>query len=740
SDGTPVAINRTVYSILMNTFRLDSETIEESIDRIAELTGREELRSKAEQVLSTGPKWKSVALVDNLSFGDISPILERLYQLPGIIVEKRHRRHYPLRSLVGHVTGYTGAISAGQLERYLEDGYLPEDRIGKLGSELQFEPLLRGTHGREVYVQDASGRRRSRRAVQPAIRGNDIVLTIDLALQTFADDLLTGHRGAAIVMDPRNGAILALVSKQDYDPNYPMRGMHDGLASQYNKVIQFGGYSPASTFKLVTGSAALLMGLDLQQKENCTGTYEVRLPDGGTQVYYCDPRYGHGRLDFYGAIQRSCNVFFYRLADRAGGRRMIETARAFGFGEPTGIDLKPEGRGVLARPGVDRIYQGSVIQMGIGQGALIAVTPIQLINAYATLANGGRRYRPHLLKEIRLANQLLDPKLKAELMEQYSLSEVDRGTSETILLYQPEVLSELPLDEFQRRALLEGFRRVVQKPGGTGFKVGFKPEWNVAGKTGSAEVAGQEKTDGWFVAFAPVENPEVAILVLIEGEGHGGSTAAPIVRELMAAALEPSPVGGWFSDASGDSGGAAATGAVTVDGTTRPLPRPFLVLATQNPFEFEGTYPLPESQLDRFLIRLKIGYPTREQELLVLKNQRLSHPLERLTPVVTAADVLFLQETTRAVRVDEGILDYIVSLAQQSREAPELAVGISPRGSLCLRRSAQALALVRGRDYVVPDDIKELALPVLAHRVVPDASGGSTNRAEEALTAILESL
>ena len=177
---------------------------------------------------------------------------------------------------------------------------------------------------------------------------------------------------------------------------------------------------------------------------------------------------------------------------------------------------------------------------------------------------------------------------------------------------------------------------------------------------------------------------------------------------------------------------------VSVDGQTRPLPRPFLVLATQNPFEFEGTYPLPESQLDRFLLRLRIGYPTPAQEREVLRAQQLSHPIESLTTVLTGEQVLALQETTRRVRVDDSILDYIVALAQRSRSSSRLAVGVSPRGSLALRRAAQGLALVRGREYVVPDDVKELLLPVLAHRVVPVDGAGARERAEEALLEVME--
>ncbi len=157
---------------------------------------------------------------------------------------------------------------------------------------------------------------------------------------------------------------------------------------------------------------------------------------------------------------------------------------------------------------------------------------------------------------------------------------------------------------------------------------------------------------------------------------------------------------------------------VSVEGQTHLLPPPFLVLATQNPFEFEGTYVLPESQLDRFLIRLRMGYPLRSQERLILSSHRIGEPVESLTPVLTAAEVVALQQTVREIRVDDAIADYLLDLVHATREAEDLHVGVSTRGGLALYRAAQSLALVSGRDYVVPDDIKTLAAPVLAHRVV----------------------
>src|SRR5947209_16456978 len=157
---------------------------------------------------------------------------------------------------------------------------------------------------------------------------------------------------------------------------------------------------------------------------------------------------------------------------------------------------------------------------------------------------------------------------------------------------------------------------------------------------------------------------------------------------------------------------------VSVEGKTYPLEPPFLVLATQNPFEFEGTYVLPESQLDRFMIRIRMGYPVRAEERQILTSHRRGEPVETLRPVLTTADVLALQRSVRSVRVDDAIADYMLDLVHATRESEDLHVGVSTRGALTLYRAVQGLALVSGRDYVVPDDVKALAVPVLAHRVI----------------------
>jgi MoxR-like ATPase len=157
---------------------------------------------------------------------------------------------------------------------------------------------------------------------------------------------------------------------------------------------------------------------------------------------------------------------------------------------------------------------------------------------------------------------------------------------------------------------------------------------------------------------------------------------------------------------------------VSIDGRTRPLGSPFLVLATQNPFEFEGTYPLPESQLDRFLMRLAVGYPDRIAERNILVQHRAGEPVDHLQPVIGAADVLALQARVRQVRVDAALADYVLDLIEATRRHPEVTLGASTRAGLSLYRATQAAALIDGREFVIPDDVKRLAPAVLAHRIL----------------------
>ncbi len=174
---------------------------------------------------------------------------------------------------------------------------------------------------------------------------------------------------------------------------------------------------------------------------------------------------------------------------------------------------------------------------------------------------------------------------------------------------------------------------------------------------------------------------------------------------------------------------------ITVDGVTRKMPSPFHVLATQNPIEYEGTFPLPEAQLDRFLLRINIGYPSPAEEITIAERQQYVHPIEQLSHVVDASDVLILQETVKKIYVDDLVKQYIVTLVEATRHHESIFLGSSPRGSLALFRTAQARALLQGREFVLPDDIKALAEPALAHRSLLSSGGRSSAKGIRAIIA-----
>jgi MoxR-like ATPase len=174
---------------------------------------------------------------------------------------------------------------------------------------------------------------------------------------------------------------------------------------------------------------------------------------------------------------------------------------------------------------------------------------------------------------------------------------------------------------------------------------------------------------------------------------------------------------------------------VTADGVTYPLPRPFLVLATQNPIEFEGTFPLPEAQLDRFLLRMRLGYPSEDAEIRMLRDQRGGHPIERVEVVASGDELPALWSTVAAIHVDEVVERYMLDIIRATRDHPELAIGASPRGSLAIYKTAQALAALRGRDYVIPDDVKEMVPLVLPHRLVLKPESELRGRTAAAITA-----
>lgn len=180
---------------------------------------------------------------------------------------------------------------------------------------------------------------------------------------------------------------------------------------------------------------------------------------------------------------------------------------------------------------------------------------------------------------------------------------------------------------------------------------------------------------------------------------------------------------------------------VTIENTTYPLPRPFMVLATQNPVEHHGTYPLPESQLDRFMMKIEIGYPNAEAEKEILHKYTNGSYHQTIQPVLVPADVLYLQDESRKVHINAKIVDYMIQLVQRTRNHPEIELGISPRGTVSLFRASQALAMVDGRKFVLPDDVKRVASPVFGHRLAMARHGSKGSRSkEEVLEGILNEI
>ena len=179
---------------------------------------------------------------------------------------------------------------------------------------------------------------------------------------------------------------------------------------------------------------------------------------------------------------------------------------------------------------------------------------------------------------------------------------------------------------------------------------------------------------------------------------------------------------------------------ITVDNHTHPLPKPFLVLATQNPIEHHGTYPLPESQLDRFLMRIRMGYPARASEKEIIRNNAGTGGAEQVAALMDAADVTAMQETVSQVRVDDSLLDYALDIIERTRQTEQLSLGVSPRGAVMLHRAAQARAFLEGRDYCLPDDFKRLIVPVFAHRVVVSSRYVSTQKKSEQAESILREI
>ncbi|MGQ0503767.1 MAG: penicillin-binding protein 2 [Myxococcaceae bacterium] len=503
-------------------------------------------------------RFRPVAVKTDISADERDIIEARLADasdLPGVKVAPGQQRDYHLvrkedgTVLTGlaHVLGYMNELQPAEYERLNSrgDNYQLGDYIGRTGIEKALQNELRGVDGVSYQVVDARGRQmpgflapvNDERAPVP---GHNLRLSIDQRLQVEAERAFPGTAGAVVALDVRTGFILAMVSRPAYDPNM-MTGRvswkdmqtlkEDKLEPMiFRPVSQH--YAPGSTFKVVTALAALKSGQFKPSSTTfCTGGYRL-----GRRVWRCHLDRGHGIKDARGAMQSSCDTWFFRVADVIGLDPISEMGKSLGLGSPTGIGVVPEVPGIMpsvayhnkVTPG--GYQKGMALNSAIGQGD-DAVTPLQLAMVYSAVANGGDVYQPQLVRYV----DEIDP--------------VDDRVERTIKEFQPRLLRHIDIDPEDRKAVVDGLIAVVHEPGGTAvraFRESGMKNVLVAGKTGTAQVkrlgAVRLKTHqmeywdrdhAWFAAFAPAEKPEIAIVVLNEHGGHGGSDAAPTAMSIF---------------------------------------------------------------------------------------------------------------------------------------------------------------------------------------------------------------
>ena len=467
-----------------------------------------EVRRRVDFANLTG---QSALLRRDAPFAMLAGVEEMRSELPGIEVQVEPLRHYPYGTLAAHLLGYAGEIGSTELDTLAAAGYRPGDLIGRTGVEHSYEDVLRGRDGVEYVVVNARGRRVSTLKESGALApvpGRDLVLTLDLKVQRALEEAMADvPRGAAVVLDPRDGGILAMVSRPVYDPNEFSHGLNrarwkelseGGANPLLDRAIQ-GVYPPGSTFKIVTMTAALARGVARADTRlaPCTGGLNY-----GGRRFSCWEHRGHGSLDLIEALQHSCDVYFYQLGLKLGLAGLEQTAKALGLGARTGVDLPQEARGLIPgaayydkRWGARGWRSGLLLNLAIGQGELL-LTPLQLALLTAEAAADGRPLRPHVVERVAGAPAFRPARP-----------------------LQPG----LPADSAIWRPVKEAMERVVAAGTGAAARV---PGVRVAGKTGTAQNPhGQDHA--LFVCYAPVDSPRVAMAIVIENAGHGGSVCAP---------------------------------------------------------------------------------------------------------------------------------------------------------------------------------------------------------------------
>ncbi|HPU93943.1 MAG TPA: penicillin-binding protein 2 [Candidatus Saccharicenans sp.] len=504
-------------SLLQESIKNDSQTIE----RVSQLLNlkTEELKARIDRyrwLQTYGP----VIIKDNLKLEEVALIEARREEFPELQLQVEPRRYYPFETTAAHVLGYLQEVSPEEMKGNPHKKWRGGEMIGKAAVEKQYDDYLTGKDGQLLETVDSLGRSLGEvNRIEP-IKGQDLVLSIDLDLQKKAEGLLEGKEGAIIVLDSGSGECLAWVSSPSYDPNRFITRfspeewlsiINDPARPLENRVIR-GQYSPGSIFKVVTALTSLETGLITDRTAFfCSGSINLYGKD-----FACWFKPGHGLLSLPEALKNSCNIYFYQLGRRLNVDTIARYARALGLGQITGVDMPGEKEGLIPssdwkkKTQGEAWYPGETISVAIGQGPVL-VTPLQVAALTACLANRGIRVKPRVT---RLEGKMGPVKDKTGI--------------------NPETFEKI----------IEGMWRSVND-GGTGHGA-YQPGFDICGKTGSTQVISREKaermikrgeepakTHSWFTGFAPRYQPQVVVTVLVEFGGMGGQTAAPIAGEMF---------------------------------------------------------------------------------------------------------------------------------------------------------------------------------------------------------------
>lgn len=538
-NGVILAENRPAYSLeIVPEHIKELESTLEFLGKRIQISARDlkRFRDRYKQRV----RFQAVAIRDNLSDEEVAAIAVDLHKMPGVEIKAKLQRYYPYAGLTAHAIGYVGRISEKDEEKIDKVNYAASTHMGKNGVEKAYEDILHGKVGYQNIETNAYGRMVRVLDRTPPTPGKDIVLTLDMRLQQIASAVMGPESGAVVAIDTTSGEVLVLVSKGEFDPNLFVNGIdadtYKALQESpsrplYNRALQ-GQYPPGSTYKPFVALAGLELGERKPESAVfCRGWFSLK---GDSRRYRDWKKEGHGTVNLDKAIAQSCDVYFYDLAQSLGIDRMADFLQHFGFGRRTGIDVAGELKGILPSSAWKRKalnqpwYGGETLSVGIGQGYNL-VTPMQLAVASAILGNRGRPVQPHLLHHV-------------------------KGQEKEDLIVRPETMATPAtiINPANWDAVTRGMVSVIEAPGGTASRLKKPRPYQIAGKTGTAQVFGIKQNEKYveadvakhlrdhalFVAFAPADKPKIAVGVIVENGGHGSTAAAPVATAVIDAYLE----------------------------------------------------------------------------------------------------------------------------------------------------------------------------------------------------------